>query len=171
VEHTDDMCVVPGIMKNLLSIALAVAAACGGGQKPSSIENRSGSGDSAVALAWKATQAAAEHVDVTLVVGGKDVVIGLLDATADDEPGTPDTCSVTKSDATTSEFRCGATPAFNYYSAKLQGRELVVELVTGFDGGEGNAPEEKHQEVKRIPVAGTALTTAPFAAQESEPNG
>ena len=48
------------------------------------------------------------------------------------------------------------------------GGELVITLETGVDGSDG-APEEKKQEVKRIPVKGGALVVAPYVKPATPP--
>jgi hypothetical protein len=150
-------------MKLLPVLTMTMAAACGGPSTPST-PGQTGT----VELAWNVQQAADENVNVTLVVAGQEIVIGPLNAGTDDlAPGTPATCSVARSSATVSEFTCGGTPAYNHYVARLEGRELVVTFVAGVDKEIAPDATEERREVKRIPVTGTALVTAPYVPRSS----
>ena len=150
-------------MKRL--VVVMALAACGG-------KTGSGGGGSAksdIAVSWQAKQADGENVEVTVVVAGKPYVLGKLNAASDDAPGTPATCDTMASPKPTSVgFTCGGTPAYNHYRADLVGGELVITLETGVDGSDG-APEEKKQEVKRIPVKGGALVVAPYVKPATPP--
>jgi hypothetical protein len=134
---------------------------CGG--KPVPPTTPSNQGGDAVELAWRATQAADESVDVTLVVAGTPHALGQLSAASDDAPGTPKTCTIAKSTETMSEFTCGMTPAYNMYFAELAGSELIVTRVSGVDNEIDPEAQEERLEVKRIPVNGTKLTTTPYS--------
>ena len=153
--------------KQLSVLVIGMLAACGG-SKPAEVNNAGGG--TAAKLEWRASQGQDENVNVTLVVAGQEIALGKLNAASDDAPGTPSTCSVgEKSTATSVEFTCGATPAYNYFVAELKGGELVISLVTGVDQDPGS---EKRAEVKRLPATFSSLTVAPYvkpAPQASNP--
>lgn len=106
-------------------------------------------------LAWRATNAANAHVAVSVVTAGQTIALGELDATADSEPsGTVESCAMQKGVATSSEFVCGGTPAYNFFTAKLAGGALVITRTTGVDG---DPSSEKVVEVARRPTSATTL--------------
>lgn len=143
----------------ILGLALTALAACGG-----SPSRATGPDGAAVPIAWQAVAAKDSHVTVTLVVSGTPYVLGELDATADDVPPSPATCSVQKN-TTPSEatFVCGGTPAYNGYRARIEGGQLIVTLETGVETGSGPMENPKSTEVKRLPIAGRSLAVAPFS--------
>lgn len=146
-------------MKRLVLVLVLALAACGG---KSTGGGGAGGAKGDIAMSWQAKQADGENVEVTVVVAGKPYVLGKLDAASDDAPGTPATCDTMVSPKPTSVgFTCGGTPAYNHYRADLVGNELVITLETGVDSGESTT-DEKKQEVKRIPVKGSALVVAPY---------
>jgi hypothetical protein len=136
-----------------------VLVACGGARTSTPTANR---GD-AITLEWKATQAPEEQVDVALAVDGKQVAIGPLSAITDGAPGTPARCRLGTVTATTSEFHCGGTPAYNFFLAELSGGELVISHVSGVDAEIDHTAVEERKLVKRVPVAGRSLATAPYS--------
>jgi hypothetical protein len=143
-----------------LGWAIALAA-CGARQAP--VSNTTGD---AVTVAWIATQAEGEDVDVSIVVDGTPHALGTLNAAADDERGTPATC---ESEAgVRARFWCGATPAYNGFGIKLDGKTLVVSRETSVHDGEKTHDEESH-EVKRIAVTGKRLAITPFVPPPSPP--
>lgn len=103
-----------------------------------------------IRLEWKAAQADDGHVDVSLLIDGKEQQVGLLDATTETEAGTPATCALRAAHPLRSEFQCGAV---NYYAAELHAGELVITINDG----------EHTIEVKRFPVEGDGLAVTPYA--------
>lgn len=154
-------------MNRIACVVLLVAGAAACKTKPASTVGNQGN---ALALEWTAVQAEAEHVDVTLLVGGEAVPLGKLSAASDDGPGTPERCSVgDKPTPTAVEFRCGMTPAYNYFRAELVGKELVITHVSGVDTAADPAAKPEIKEVKRMPVKGGALSVAPYGTPAATP--
>jgi len=125
-----------------LIVALVCTAACGGRARnqPHGIaidEERY------VTIEWKVEQGEGSTVNVSLVVDGRSIAIGALDAATEHEAGTPATCAMRAAGPRHTELVCGDA---NAYGADLVERELVVSLVG-----------EKLTEVKRIPVNGDTL--------------
>lgn len=117
-----------------------------------------------VLLEWKAKKrGAGTKVHVTLMVGEREVDLGDVDATSDDEgSGTPAACSIfgQENTRTSSRFGCGGTPAYHFFTASLRGGALVVTSTQGVDGERGS---ETVKEVARVPASGAALVLRPFA--------
>lgn len=153
-------------MTSRAPIAFAVLIGCGAAGRPSTTNT-----GQTVVLEWRAVQAAADHVDVSIVVNGSAIALGKLEAFTDDAAGTPATCAVhDHATATAVEFGCGGTPMFNYYRAELQAGTLVITRVTGANNGKDHEHEdEKHTEVTRAPVSGTTLSVVPFTPTPPSP--
>ncbi len=116
----------------------------------------------ALALSWKAVKSQGTNVNVSLVAGDQTIPIGELDATSDDAPsGTTEACSM-KNKGKESVFTCGGTPAYNFYTAKIDGGALVVTLTTGVDQDPGS---EKLKEVVRRATVATSLKATGPASQ------
>ncbi len=141
-------------------LVLVTALAACGGRPP----HATGPSGAAVPVSWQAVAAKDSHVTITLVVAGTPYTLGELDATADDMPPSPATCSVQKN-TTPSEatFACGGTPAYNAYRARIESGQLVVTLETGVENGDGPMENAKSLEVKRLPIAGGSLAVAPYS--------
>jgi hypothetical protein len=134
-----------------------VLCACGG----------AGSGDKAMAVSpqdtaqpitveWKVEQADGDQVSVALVVDGRSVPIGVLDAATESEAGTPNTCAMRAASPRRTELVCGDA---NAYAAELVETDLVISLVRG-DG---------RSEVKRVPVYGNVLSVKMLSLPFDEP--
>lgn len=108
----------------------------------------------ALPLSWKLANAANESVTVSLVVGDQTIPVGSLAAASDDEPGTVNTCAMKNAGTGESRLSCGATPHYNWYTAKISGGALVVTLTDGVDQDPGS---EKVTEVVRKTTNATAL--------------
>jgi hypothetical protein len=116
----------------------------------------------ALALSWKAVNAQSPRVNVSVVAGEQTIPVGELDATADDTPsGTIEACSM-KNRGKDSVFSCGGTPAYNFYTAKIDGGALVITLTTGVDQDPGS---EKVKEILRRPTTATSLKATGPASQ------
>jgi len=116
----------------------------------------------ALLLSWKAVNAETPRVKVSVVAGDQTIPVGELDATSDDTPsGTIEACSM-KNRGKDSVFSCGGTPAYNFYTAKIEGGALVITLTTGVDQDPGS---EKIKEVVRRPTAATSLKATGPASQ------
>ena len=143
-------------------MTLAVTCACGGvGRPPIGSAESAGPG---VTVAWRAQQATGSQVDVSLIVEGKEVSLGTLDATSEDtDPasGTPGACSIARADATATQLTCGATAQIQAYLVELRDGELVISQLTGV---EQDRASHARREIKRVPVDATTLTVAPYAA-------
>jgi hypothetical protein len=144
-----------------LLLVLAIAA-CGGATKPTTTP---AAHDGSIDLAWRAADRADHFVDVTLVVAGKPVALGVLNPESDSGPPTPAECAIRNGTPTHSEFWCGGTPAFNYFAADLKDGNIVVTVNTGVTLGPNEVQDEKHKEVTRVPAAGASLAVQPYAWQ------
>ena len=100
-----------------------------------------------IMVEWKVEQGDGHMVDVSLVVDGKAIAIGALDAATEMEPGTPSTCALRAASPRRTELVCGDS---NAYAADLVENELVVSRI-------GEQRTEVKRIVKRIPVAGDTL--------------
>jgi hypothetical protein len=146
-------------MKSYLGL-LWVGVVLGGGQREAVATP-----SDQVQLEWKATKGKDSTANITLVVAGKAFPIGTLATDSDGEDdGTLRACELDNPDATRSELHCGHVPALNYFEAKLAGKTLTVTLVTGVTGGDDDGKLTR-KELKHIPVAGSKLVVAPFAAK------
>ncbi len=114
----------------------------------------SGDGTGALTLAWKVAPASATDVAASLVVGDQTMSLGRLDAQADDSPAGPSNCAMKNLSPTSTRLSCGGTPAYNFYTATLNGGSLVVTLTKGVDGDPGS---EKTTEILRKPTTATSL--------------
>jgi len=97
-----------------------------------------------VEVEWKVAQGEGHTVDVTLVVEGRAIAIGPLQAATEHEAGTPSTCALRAASARRTEIVCGDRNAF---AADLVDGELVVTRIAA----------DRRDEVKRIPVYGDEL--------------
>jgi hypothetical protein len=114
-------------------------------------------------LAWKITNAVKPRVSVSIVAGEQSILVGDLDATSDDAPdGTVEACSM-RNKGKESTLTCGGTPAYNFYTAKIEGGALVVSLTTGVDNDPPGS--EKVKQVLRRPTTATALKATGPASQ------
>jgi hypothetical protein len=105
----------------------------------------------ALRIEWRAEQADDDLVLVTIVVEGKPIALGTLAAGTDTEHGSPRTCAVRAAHPLRTEFGCGEMAA--YYTAELQGEELVLAIL------DGKAPRE----LQRIEVYADGLAVKPYA--------
>ncbi len=94
-------------------------------------------------------------MNVSLAINGETTFLGALDATSDDPIEGVATCRE-KASTGSSRLVCGATPAYNFFTVKLQERALVVSKTTGV---EGEPSSEKVVEVKRFQMAATTMTS------------
>jgi len=119
----------------------------------------------ALPLAWKLANMPNERVAVSIVVGEQTIPLGSLDAMSDDAPGTVATCSMKNAGTTSSKLECGATPHFNFYTAKISGGALVVTLTDGVDVGPSPDSTQGVSEVlRRATTATTLKATGPAPA-------
>lgn len=142
----------------------AGSASAGSLTTPTSAGSNALAADSSgtLALAWKAVNAQSPRVVVSIVAGTDTVPVGELDATSDDTPsGTIEACSM-KNRGKESTFSCGGVPAYNFYTAKIEGGALVVTLTTGVDQDPGS---EKVKEIVRRPTTATTLKATGPASQ------
>jgi hypothetical protein len=123
---------------------IVVLAACGGGGRAPVTEPTESAQPRAVMVEWKVEQGEGNTVDVSLVVDGRSVAIGALDAATEYEAGTPSTCALRAASPRRTEIVCGDA---NGFIADLVEGELLVTLAAG----------EQRSEVKRIRVDGDAL--------------
>lgn len=114
-------------------------------------------GHGVLTLAWKVANAPNERVSVSAVVGDQTIAVGLLSAAADDGPGTVATCAMREASSTASSLWCGATPAYNYFTAKLVNGALVFTKSSGIDDPSGGPAKPDVVEVSRQPTAATTL--------------
>jgi hypothetical protein len=105
----------------------------------------------ALRIEWRAEQADGDQVLVTIVVDGKSIALGSLAASTETENGSPRTCAVRAAHPLRTEFACGEMESF--YTAELQGEELVIGLL---DGG-------KARELQRVQVYADGLAVKPYA--------
>lgn len=105
----------------------------------------------ALRIEWRAEQADGDQVLVSIVVDGKSIALGALAAGTETENGSPRTCAVRAAHPLRTEFACGDMASF--YTAELQGEELVIGLL------EGGAPRELH----RFEVYADGLAVKPYA--------
>lgn len=103
-----------------------------------------------VVVEWKVEQGEGNDVDVALVVEGKSIAVGPLDAATEHEAGTPSTCALRAASPRRTEIVCGEA---NGYLAELGDGELVISHVTGAE----------KTVVKRLPVSGDALAVKMLA--------
>lgn len=108
----------------------------------------------ALPLSWKIANGPTAKVTVSLVAGDQTFPLGALDATSDDGPATVESCAMKNSGTGESRLSCGATPHYNWYTAKISGGSLVVSLTDGVDQDPGS---EKVTEVLKKPTTATAL--------------
>lgn len=134
-------------MRHLILLAIA---ACGAKSPAAPPPSEPAEMPQPISVEWKADQADDGKVDVSLVIDGKALPVGLLDAATESEPGTPATCALRAAHPLRTEFQCGAV---NYYAAELHSGELVISLHDG----------EHAIQVKRVPVNGDGLAVKPYA--------
>jgi hypothetical protein len=132
----------------LLTLVLASAACGASGPPPAPAETVV---RPALRLEWRAEQADGDLVLVTIVVEGKSISLGTLAAGTETEHGSPRTCAVRAAHPLRTEFACGEMSA--YYTAELQGEELVLGLL------DGKSPRE----LQRMPVYADGLAVKPYA--------
>jgi hypothetical protein len=123
-------------------IAVALLCACGGGSgRKAPIYDEPPA--QPISVEWRVEQGAGNTVDVSLVVNGRSIAIGALDAATELEAGTPSTCALRAASPRRTEIVCGDA---NAYVADLVDGALVISFVA-----------EQRSEVKRVPVAGDVL--------------
>jgi hypothetical protein len=105
----------------------------------------------ALRIEWRAEQADGDLVLVTIVVDGKAISLGTLAAGTETEHGSPRTCAVRAAHPLRTEFACGEMAS--YYTAELQGEELVLGIL------DGNKPRE----LQRFAVYADGLAVKPYA--------
>lgn len=113
-----------------------------------------GDATGALLLAWKGANVPGEKVSVNVVAGGETIQLGSLSGASDDGQSGLASCAMRAPSPTSSTFGCGATPAYNFYTATLKGGNLVITLTTGVDG---ESSSEKETEVARRPTTATSL--------------
>lgn len=124
-------------------IALALACGCGGPpQQTTAMPEQEPV--IPINVEWKVEQGQGHTVNVALVVDGRTIEIGVLEAATELEAGTPATCALRAASPRRTELVCGD---LNGYSADLVGSELLVTYVAG----------DQRNEVKRVPVNGEVL--------------
>jgi hypothetical protein len=111
-----------------------------------------------ITVEWKVEQADGDQVAVALVVDGRSVPIGVLDAATDNEPGTPNTCAMRAASPRRTELVCGDA---NAYAAELIESDLVITLVRG----------DARSEVKRVQVHGNVLSVKMLSLPLDPPSG
>jgi hypothetical protein len=123
-------------------IGLVLACACGGAERKAvmAVEQPQ---HQPISVEWKVEQGEGNSVNVSLVVDGRSIAIGSLDAATDDEAGTPATCALRAASPRRTEIVCGDA---NGYVADLVESELIISLV-----------REQRTELKRVQVAGDML--------------
>ena len=124
-----------------MTIAI-VLAACGPKPPPPELQAPP---PQPIRVEWKVERGEGTQVNVSLVVDGKAIAIGPLEAVTEMQVGTA-TCALRAAGPRRTEIVCGDS---NAYSAALGDGELVVSLVPAI-----GAPPAV---VKRIPVYGDAL--------------
>jgi hypothetical protein len=105
----------------------------------------------ALRIEWRAEQADGDLVAITIVVDGKAISLGTLAAGTETEHGSPRTCAVRAAHPLRTEFTCGEMAS--YYTAELQGEELVLGIL------DGNASRE----LQRVSVYADGLAVKPYA--------
>jgi hypothetical protein len=105
----------------------------------------------ALRIEWRAEQADGDQVLVSIVVDGKSIALGALAAGTETEHGSPRTCAVRAAHPLRTEFACGDMASF--YTAELQGEELVIKLL---EGGVSH-------ELQRFEVYADGLAVRPYA--------
>jgi hypothetical protein len=124
-----------------LIAALALCACSGGGG--TSMTSPAEPPLQPISIEWKVEQGEGDQVNVSLVVDGRSVMIGALDAATELEAGTPATCALRAASPRRTEIVCGDA---NAYAADLVDGALVISLVA-----------DQRSEVKRVPVVGDML--------------
>jgi len=127
-----------------LSIALGIAVACGGRSADRTAPSYEPEPTRPISVEWKVEQADGNQVNVALVVDGRSIAVGALDAATEHEAGTPATCALRAASPRRTEIVCGD---MNGFAADLVGSELLVTYVAN----------EQPSEVKRVPVEGNVL--------------
>lgn len=140
-----------------LIVALACMSACGSRarQPPPGLAIDEPQEEQHVTIEWKVEQGDGNTVNVSLVVDGRSIAIGALDAATEHEAGTPATCALRAAGPRRTELVCGDA---NAYVADLVERELVVSLVG-----------DQRTEVRRIPVDGDVLAIKMLLLPGSKP--
>ncbi len=132
-----------------LIVLLVIALACGGAPGDHAAIPREPP-PQPVFVEWKVAQGEGSQVDVTLVVDGSAIAVGALEAATRYEAGTPATCALRAASPRRTELVCGDADAFE---ARLDEQQLVIRHL-----GAG-----RHDVVKRVPVAGDALSVKMLA--------
>ena len=130
-----------------LAVVLALTA-CGGRSSPA--RTPAPVPPAVLDLQWGAvdgTDGPGNAVDVTLIIEGKPVSVGVLDGASDADPSGAASCSIVGSSTVDSSTRCGDTPEYQGFVVTLSGGQLVLSLQSGVD-------DLSTTEVKRIPEPG-----------------
>jgi hypothetical protein len=149
-------------MKSL--IAIVMLAACGGGEAPVHNEGRNAG---PIEVAWVTEPHGFSTVGVSIAVANSAWPLGQLSAVFDDATAfapTPMKCRVMDDQAspTTTGFICGETRgSVEYFVAAIERNDLVITRHIVVQKSELEQTES-HDEIKRIPIAGTSLVVKPY---------